>query len=139
MNTYLFEDQQTDHELRRLKLIEAAFDAHSKKLIKHRGISTGVQCLEIGSGTGRMFRWMGCQVGESGLALGVDKDIKYLSDLRSAPFEILEGNIAELNLNDRFDISTEKLEFLWIKLKRFLISVMGLPSSLNRWAYPPTY
>ncbi len=104
MNTYIFEDQNADHELQRLKLIETAFDGRSKQLIKHCGIGTGMQCLEIGPGAGGMLRWMGRQVGKSGLALGVDKDIKHLSDLRDAPFKILQGNIAELNLNDRFDI-----------------------------------
>ncbi|MFQ5544182.1 MAG: class I SAM-dependent methyltransferase [Nitrospiria bacterium] len=104
MSTYLFKDQNTDHELKRLKLIETAFDEQSKQLIKHCGISEGMQCLEIGPGAGGILRWMGSQVGKSGLVFGVDKDIKHLSDLKDDPYKILEGNIAELNTHHRFDI-----------------------------------
>lgn len=104
MADYVFADQEQDDELRRLRLIEAAFDGSTQELIQRTGLSTGWYCLEAGAGAGSILRWLGQQVGSRGRAVGVDKKVDYLRDLKRRPFTVVEQDIHAYEAPCKFDL-----------------------------------
>lgn len=103
MSVYIFDEQQADQELVRLKLIEAAFDFDSIQFLKQVQIKKNGCCLEIGPGAGSIFSWLGEQVGPEGRVLGIDKSTKYLHHFTEAPYEVIQGNFAEMTFENPFD------------------------------------
>lgn len=104
MSEYIFDTHKADRELHRLKLIEAAFDPDSISFLNKTPLKKGSHCLEIGPGAGSILAWLGNKVGPSGRVVGVDKDTKYLRHLAYAPFEVIQGNFAEIPFERPFDL-----------------------------------
>jgi cyclopropane fatty-acyl-phospholipid synthase-like methyltransferase len=74
MTGYIFSDNQEDNEYYRLRLLEEAFDKKTKTILHHAGLKEGWKCLEIGPGAGSILGWMAEVVGDSGIAVGLDKN-----------------------------------------------------------------
>ncbi len=104
MSDYIFDEQQLDQELFRLKLIEAAFDPDSIRYLNQVQVKKGWQCLEIGPGAGSIFSWLGKQVGSKGCVLGIDKNTKYINVYAEIPYAVLQGNFTDLAFENRFDL-----------------------------------
>jgi SAM-dependent methyltransferase len=104
MNNYIFDDNQRDRELRRLRRIEAALDPQTHQLLCKTGVSTGWKCLEVGAGGGSILQWLGERVGVGGQAVGVDKKIEYLAQFQVPPFEVINGDVLEVNRAAAFDL-----------------------------------
>lgn len=104
MTHYIFEHHGDEPEFRRLQLLEVANDPTTIALLQETEIQSGWECLELGAGAGSILRWLGQRVGPSGLAVGVDKTIKYLQDFTSAPYQIFEGTFPEVDLAQTFDL-----------------------------------
>ncbi|MGD9852380.1 MAG: class I SAM-dependent methyltransferase [Nitrospirales bacterium] len=104
MNTYIFDNKCEDREYRRLQLVEAANDPNTIPLLEETGIQPGWHCLELGAGAGSILRWLGTQVGPTGLAVGVDKNTTYLQEYDSPPFRIYQDTFLEVPLNHSFDL-----------------------------------
>ena len=104
MGNYIFEQQSEAREFQRLQLLEAANDPTTIDMLGKIKIQSGWSCLEIGAGAGSILRWLGQRVGPSGLAVGVDKTIRYLQDFTSAPFQIHQGTLPEIPLSHVFDL-----------------------------------
>ncbi len=104
MSEYIFDSHKEDKELKRLKLIEAAFDADSIQFLEKTGVKNGWHCLEIGPGAGSILTWLGDRVGERGLVVGIDKNTKYVDDLNGAPLQIIEGNFSDAHFETSFDL-----------------------------------
>jgi SAM-dependent methyltransferase len=104
MNSYIFGDNQADHELRRLRRIEAALDPQTHRLIRRTGLRRAWKCLEVGAGGGSILRWLGDRVGVRGQAVGVDKKVVYLSQFSTPPFEVIEGDVLQVDRAAAFDL-----------------------------------
>lgn len=104
MSEYIFDAQQTDEELLRLKLLETAFDPDSLNLLNQVQIKKNVSCLEIGPGAGSIFSWLGGEVGPKGRVLGIDKNTKYIRRFIDAPYEVMQGDFAEMHFENAFDL-----------------------------------
>ncbi len=104
MSGYIFESHTADRELKRLKLIEHAFDETSITCMEKVPIRSGAHCLEIGAGAGSMMSWMGEKVGSKGRVVGIDKNTKYLNHFGGAPFEVLEGDFSAFEMKGLFDV-----------------------------------
>lgn len=104
MSEYIFDTHKADRELHRLKLIEAAFDSDSISFLNKTPLKKDWHCLEIGPGAGSIFAWMGKKVGAGGRVVGVDKNTKYLAHFEEAPFEVIQGNFAEMSFEGPFDL-----------------------------------
>jgi SAM-dependent methyltransferase len=102
--TYIFAENHADRELIRLHRIESALDPFSQALLTKTGIGPGWACLEIGAGAGSILQWLSDQVGSRGRAVGVDKTTKYLRQFTYPPVEIIEGDVLDLKLTDKFDL-----------------------------------
>ncbi len=104
MSEYIFDAQQTDEELLRLKLLEAAFDPDSLNVLNQVQVQKNASCLEIGPGAGSIFSWLGEKVGPKGRVLGIDKNTKYIRHFTEAPYEVVQGNFAEMRFENAFDL-----------------------------------
>jgi len=104
MNDYVFTSNTVDRELARLQMIEAALDPSTINALEQTGIQTGWRCLEIGPGAGSIMRWMGSRVGPQGKVVGVDKSIRYLEDFVEPQYELVEGDVSQLELTQTFDL-----------------------------------
>jgi ubiquinone/menaquinone biosynthesis C-methylase UbiE/GNAT superfamily N-acetyltransferase len=100
MQDYTFASHASEYK--RLCLIEDSFDEKSKKHLAKAGLKSGMACLEVGLGTGSLAVWMKHEVGREGSVLGVDLTIEYVD--KDAEFELLEGNILELDIPRHFDL-----------------------------------
>ena len=101
---YIFTDTQFRSELTRLQKLEEVYDPASRRQISATGITTGWQCLEIGTGAGSMMRWMSEIVGASGRVTAVDLDTRFVQDTRLANVEVIEADIYQVALNKLFDL-----------------------------------
>jgi 2-polyprenyl-3-methyl-5-hydroxy-6-metoxy-1,4-benzoquinol methylase len=104
LNTYIFEENRQELELRRLRRIEVALDPFTIELLKRTGVSSGWECLEVGAGGGSILKWIGGQVGPSGRAVGVDMNTAHLAELKKRPYEIIEAKITACADLGRFDL-----------------------------------
>ena len=104
MNSYIFDDNQPDLELRRLRRIEAALDSQTHELINKTGVTVGWRCLEVGAGGGSILQWLGDCVGSRGQAVGVDKKTTYLSRFTAQPYEVIEGDVLDVRRGAAFDL-----------------------------------
>ena len=104
MDRYIFADNQSDHELRRLQRIEVACDTKTQNILGKTGVARGWACLEVGAGGGSILHWLGGRVGIEGRAVGVDRNTTYLRRFTAAPFEIIEGNVLEVRRPSSFDL-----------------------------------
>lgn len=93
---YIFDQHSGERELTRLKRIEFACDAQSQKLLTRAGVRPGWHCLEIGAGAGSILQWLGERVGSSGQAIGLDKNISFLTRFASAPFKVMQGDLLKV-------------------------------------------
>lgn len=104
MNQYIFDNTTEEREYQRLQLVEAANDPTTIRLLEESGIQPGWHCLELGAGAGSILRWLGNQVGPTGLAVGVDKKTTYLHHDDSPHVQIYQGSFLDVPLEQSFDL-----------------------------------
>jgi ubiquinone/menaquinone biosynthesis C-methylase UbiE/GNAT superfamily N-acetyltransferase len=100
MQAYTFASHASEYE--RLCLVQDSFDEKSKKHLLKAGLKSGMKCLEVGVGAGSLAVWMKNETGSEGSVLGVDLTIKH-ADCKGG-YELLEGNILELDIAKGFDL-----------------------------------
>ena len=105
MGQYIFETNQDDQELARLRLIEQALDKESVARLQQTGIGQGWHCLELGAGAGSIAQWMGQFVGDRGQVIAIDINTNYLQHLSSPPYRIIKGDFLDVSLEGTFDLA----------------------------------
>jgi len=81
MDKTIFSDQEDDREPGRLRLVEAASDPATIRLLESADVGPVTRCLEVAAGAGSVARWMGDRVGHEGSVVAVDLKVAYLADL----------------------------------------------------------
>ncbi len=105
MSEYIFAEHQNDDELRRLRMIEQAFDPLTIEHLQQTELRAGWQCLELGAGGGSILKWLANVVGGRGKVVGVDKDVSHVRDLVEPPIETIEGDFLDIPLDHAFDLA----------------------------------
>lgn len=105
MDQYIFEKNQDDQELARLRLIEHALDKASIARLESTGIRQGWRCLELGAGAGSIVQWMGEAVGRQGEVVAIDIKTSYLQYFSSPPYRIVQGDFRDVPLDGAFDLA----------------------------------
>src|ERR1700758_3786464 len=90
---YFAADAEAGDELERLKLIEAAFDAHTFRHLDTIGVEIGWRCLEVGAGAGSVVRGLSERVGATGKVVAADIDPRFIGDLQQANIEVRRCDI----------------------------------------------
>lgn len=124
MNQYIFDNKSEEREFQRLQLVEAANDSTTIRLLEETGIQPGWHCLEVGAGAGSILRWMGSQVGPTGLAVGVDKKIAYLHKVDSPPVQIFQGSFLDVPLEQSFDLIHSRYILIHNQKERAILEKM---------------
>ncbi|MDF1880346.1 GNAT family N-acetyltransferase [Sulfurimonas sp. MAG313] len=101
MSEYIFSDAQEKSEYKRLSLLQDSFDEKSRKHLLKAGLSKGMHVLEVGLGLGSIASYMYDVVGNSGYVLGIDLNTHFIKE---ADYELIEGNIVDLEISQSFDI-----------------------------------
>jgi SAM-dependent methyltransferase len=105
VNEYIFEKNQDDQELQRLRLIEQALDEASIARLQQTSVRQGWRCLELGAGAGSIAQWMGEVVGRQGEVVAIDIKTNYLQHLSSPPYRIVKGAFLDVSLEGAFDLA----------------------------------
>jgi len=71
---------EADREGRRLALLGDLRDRRSAQHIERLGIRAGWQCLDVGTGSASLARWMADRVGPSGRVLATDVDLRFAGE-----------------------------------------------------------
>ena len=104
MSEYIFQTNSDDRELGRLRMIEAALDPSTFRLLQRTGVQRGWSCLELGPGAGSVLKWLGDTVGPDGSVVGLDKKTDYLGEFNSPHYDIRKGDFLEAHLDKSFDL-----------------------------------
>ncbi|WNM63899.1 methyltransferase domain-containing protein [Candidatus Nitrospira neomarina] len=134
MNQYIFDNKSEEREFQRLQLVEAANDPTTIRLLEETGIQPGWHCLEVGAGAGSILRWMGSQVGPTGLAVGVDKKIAYLHKVDSPPVRIYKGSFLDVPLEQSFDLLHSRYVLIHNQEERAILEKMYSLLKPGGWA-----
>jgi SAM-dependent methyltransferase len=105
MDQYIFEKNQDDQELARLRLIEHALDKATIARLQSTGVRPGWRCLELGAGAGSITQWMGEAVGRQGEVVAIDIKTSYLQHFSSPPYRIVKGDFRDIPLDGAFDLA----------------------------------
>src|SRR5262249_23792711 len=105
MNEYIFERNQEEQELLRLRMIEEALDPVTIAHLQTTGIREGWRCLEVGAGAGSVMKWMGSVVGDGGQVVAVDANTIHLRHLSAVPYQVVEGDFLDVSLDGEFDLA----------------------------------
>lgn len=89
-------------EYERMRLIEDSFDEKSRKHLLKAGLKRGMECLEVGIGTGSMALWMSEEVGPEGSVVGVELETDHIAN--ELPIELIQGDIMDLAIDKAFDL-----------------------------------
>ena len=134
MNQYIFDNKSEEREFQRLQLVEGANDPTTIRLLEEIGIQPGWHCLEVGAGAGSILRWMGSQVGPTGLAVGVDKKIAYLHKVDSPPVQIYQGSFLDVPLEQSFDLLHSRYVLIHNQEERAILEKMYALLKPGGWA-----
>lgn len=105
MDQYIFDKNQDDQELARLRLIEHALDKGTIVRLQSTGIQPGWRCPELGAGAGSIAQWMGEVVGRQGEVVAIDIKTNYLQHLSLPPHRIVEGDFCDVPSDGEFDLA----------------------------------
>ncbi|HEY9405825.1 MAG TPA: methyltransferase domain-containing protein [Nitrososphaera sp.] len=107
-----------DSEIARLETQANLFEALTKQALLNAGLKKGMNCIDIGCGSGSVTRLMAKMVGKTGCVVGIDKDNRYLSYCNRSiastqNIEFLYDDISksQLDLKRRFDIVYSRFTF----------------------------
>ena len=94
---------RTQREYERLRLQARNFEPITKKLFDQIGLSSGMNCLDVGSGPGEAMHLMGEYVGKNGRVTGIDLDrdlgtaaLSVLKKTAISDFKFIEGDITDM-------------------------------------------
>ncbi|HEY5627049.1 MAG TPA: methyltransferase domain-containing protein [Nitrospira sp.] len=104
MSEYIFEKNEAERELGRLRLIETAVDADTIALLEQTGVAPGWRCLELGAGAGSIVDWLGSRVGANGKVWAIDKKAAYLHRFSASPYSVIEGEFLNVMIEEKVDL-----------------------------------
>lgn len=104
MGDYLLEKNSVNSELDRLKLIERYADSQTKRLILNTGITDNWKCLELGTGGGSIFKWLGEKVGKDGKVVGIDRNTAYIEKYNYSPYSVIKEDFLNLSFDSLFNL-----------------------------------
>lgn len=90
---YLHAETPYEEELRRLRLLEARYDAITQARLATIGSLEGLRCLEVGAGAGSVVRMLADAVGPEGHVVALDRDPRFLDDLSGAQVTVRRADI----------------------------------------------
>ena len=68
-------------------------------------ISEGLNCLEIGAGTGSIARWLSTRVGPTGRVVATDIDIRFLKGINASNLVVRQHDITRDELDEgKYDL-----------------------------------
>lgn len=114
-------------EIERLDIQASFFEPFSRDALSKAGIREGMNCADIGSGSGSVTRLMAQMVGKSGHVTGIDIDDNYLEYCRTINtfpnVNFIHQDISQAN-GSGFDIAFSRFMFVHLKNPRQAVKAM---------------
>ncbi len=101
MSPLLLSSHDKESEREGVRLIQNSFDEKTQKHLLKAGLKEGMECLEVGVGSGSILLWIKEQLGSSGSVVGIDIDRSYFTDEDPS---LIEGDLSELEIGQKFDL-----------------------------------
>jgi ubiquinone/menaquinone biosynthesis C-methylase UbiE len=126
-------------EYQRLRNQARMWQAATEQALDAAGVKPGMNCLDVGSGTGAVMLLMADRVGPGGKVTGLDVDGKLgaeaLAELRaqgSAALEFVQGNLLEL-----MDVPRSPFDLTFCRLVLMhLPDPVAVLEKMHRWTRP---
>jgi SAM-dependent methyltransferase len=107
-DSYVFSDA-SDREGARLRLMASLLDPLHRPALLAAGLGSGARCLEVGTGTGTIARWMSSRVGSGGHVLATDIDLSHLTERAAENLAVSTLDVTTDPIPERsFDLITAR-------------------------------
>lgn len=131
---YVHQDNPDDSEYERLGQLEGLFDPRSRIFLSRMGLKPGMALLEAGAGRGGLLPWLLEAVGEKGRVTALDLNTRFLEKLRRPNLEILQGDLAQMDLGrEKFDVIHERFVLTHIATYREVLHKMKAALKPGGW------
>src|SRR5215216_334562 len=128
--SYIFDETQHDHELDRLRTLEAIFDAPTQRCLLSTCLGPGWRCVEVGAGAGSIAKWMSDTVGPHGNVLAVDVNTRFLSQLSAPNLEVREADIRAAAIEPG-SVDLAHVRFVLIHVREWAEALAAIVASLK--------
>jgi SAM-dependent methyltransferase len=130
--TYLLDNAQAQAP-RRMQVLAALFDAHTRRALDATGLAPRWNCLEVGGGGGSVARWLAERVGPQGSVLCTDLDPRHidgdLPNLRVERHDIVRDPLPEA----RFDLIHARLVLIHIPERAAVLAKLASALKPDGW------
>lgn len=114
-----------DTESERLEALAAAFDPFSRHHLGALGIQPGWHCLDLGSGSGTMARWLAEQVGPAGTVTAIDRDTRFVRRHPHPGLTIRQADVTAIDLEPGgFDLIHSRMMLMHVREREQLLRRM---------------
>jgi 2-polyprenyl-3-methyl-5-hydroxy-6-metoxy-1,4-benzoquinol methylase len=154
-STYLLDNAQAQSS-RRMQVLEALFDAHTRRALDATGLAAGWNCLEVGGGGGSVARWLAQRAGPCGSVLCTDLDARHIEndlanlrverhdvvndELPKARFELIHARLVLIHIPERAAVLAKLVAALkpdgWLVIEDFDSASMLPDSAVNPFETP---
>jgi SAM-dependent methyltransferase len=94
MSSYVL-DQSWYAERDRLRSLTDLYDPTSLRLCEQLGLTEGWRCLDVGAGTGSLVELLADRVGDTGLVVAADADVRFLEPIARPNVEVERVDITQ--------------------------------------------
>ena len=119
-----FRNERVATELPRLSALAAALDPDTFRCLTALGVSPGWRCLDVGTGTGHVARWLAAAVGPDGTVTALDLDTRPLRSFENpSNLEPRDGDVLDADPG-RFDLVHSRTTLMHIPRREELLARM---------------
>ncbi|MFQ5439872.1 MAG: class I SAM-dependent methyltransferase [Nitrosopumilaceae archaeon] len=119
-NNYVLSSKSS--EILRLNIQSLLFEPFVTDALNKSGIKKGMNCLDVGCGSGDVARLLSKMVGKTGSVVGIDVERKYLDYCKKVTTQknvkFFQDNILDSQLTDTFDIVFSRFMFVHLADKK---------------------
>jgi SAM-dependent methyltransferase len=134
---YVF-DNDSEHSPELHRCLTAAYDTMTRERLAQSGVTTGWQCLDVGSGGGSVARWLAARVAPTGGVMATDLKPRHIPDgpcltavahdvvtdpLPEAAFDLVVARLVLQHLPERLAVLDKLVRALkpggWLYIEEF--------------------
>lgn len=121
---------ETKGEIQRLSVQASFFEPLTKSALLEAGIKKGMNCVDVGCGTGHVTRLIGEMVGKKGKVVGIDLSERYVNYCKQVNKEkhiqFIKGDVIvnDLGLDESFDAVFSRFMFVHLPDKKQALKSM---------------
>lgn len=117
---------EEDTEEERLVALATTFDPASRAAVDSAGFRSDWHCLDVGSGSGTMARWMADRIGPEGSVTAIDRDTRYLRARPHPRLDVRQVDVTAFEPPEgRFDLVHSRMMVMHVRERDALVRRMA--------------